>query len=99
MDGRGRIAIAFATPYAKTLPASSSSQTIACLLVSADRRRRGAGAARRNRAIERACRALSAQSTQSAQRLRTEYPATSAREKGVALACEAQYWNLWLSGR
>lgn len=99
MDGSWRIAIAFATVYAKTPPASNSSQTIAWPLVPADRRRRGTGAARRNRAIERRCRALSAQSTQPAQRLQTEYPATSAREHGEALACEAQYWNLWLSGR
>ncbi len=32
MDGRGRIAIAFATAYARTPPASNFSQTIARLL-------------------------------------------------------------------
>ncbi len=99
MDGCGRIAIAFATAYASTPPASNSSQTIACLLVPADRRYRGAGATRRKRAIERRRRALSAQTAQPAQHLRTEYPATSVRENGEGLACEAQYWNLWLSGR
>ncbi len=98
MDGCARIAIAFATAYANTPPASNSSQTIAWLLVPADQRRRGAGAARRNRAIG-AHGALSAQSAQPAQRLRTEYPATAAGENSEGLACEAQYWNLWLSGR
>ena len=99
MDGCGRIAIAFAMAYASMPSASNSSHTIAYLLVPADLRRRGAGVARRNRAIERRCRALSAQIAQPAQRLQTEYPASSARENGEGLACEAQYWNLWLSGR